>query len=274
MASSVRPRGYHNTSLLLPDGRILLAGSGRLDGSLMTPEKTAEIFSPPYLHKGPRPTITSAPSTMSYGGKIDVETPDAAAITKVSLVRIGSVTHNFNMDQRWQQLNFRRSAASSRSMRRPPRTSRLRASTTSSCSTLTASRPRRRSSASTRPTGHRRAVGRSTASARPGQPARVTLNWNAATDNVGVARYAVHRSTTAGFTPSAATRIAYGDRRHDLRRHRPRARHLSLPRRRRGRRRQRGRPVDRGVRRPPPATRRRRPSRSPRPPPGRSRGAS
>jgi hypothetical protein len=37
---------------------------------------------------------------------------------------------------------------------------------------------------------------------------RVALSWTASSDNVGVARYQVHRSTTAGFTPSAANRIA------------------------------------------------------------------
>lgn len=36
----------------------------------------------------------------------------------------------------------------------------------------------------------------------------VTLGWAAATDNVGVTGYDVHRSTTAGFTPSPATLIA------------------------------------------------------------------
>ncbi len=36
----------------------------------------------------------------------------------------------------------------------------------------------------------------------------VNLNWTAASDNVGVARYNVHRGTTSGFTPSAANRIA------------------------------------------------------------------
>ncbi len=36
----------------------------------------------------------------------------------------------------------------------------------------------------------------------------VALSWTASTDNVGVVRYNVHRSTTAGFTPSAANRIA------------------------------------------------------------------
>ena len=37
---------------------------------------------------------------------------------------------------------------------------------------------------------------------------QVALTWGAATDNTGVVRYNVHRSTTAGFTPSAANRIA------------------------------------------------------------------
>jgi chitodextrinase len=34
------------------------------------------------------------------------------------------------------------------------------------------------------------------------------LTWNAANDNVGVTKYNVHRSTTSGFVPSAAKRIA------------------------------------------------------------------
>jgi fibronectin type 3 domain-containing protein len=36
----------------------------------------------------------------------------------------------------------------------------------------------------------------------------VALTWTASADNVGVARYNLHRSTIAGFTPSAANRIA------------------------------------------------------------------
>ena len=41
-----------------------------------------------------------------------------------------------------------------------------------------------------------------------GSISSVALSWATATDNVGVARYNVHRSTTAGFTPSVANRIA------------------------------------------------------------------
>ncbi|HSC92403.1 MAG TPA: LamG-like jellyroll fold domain-containing protein [Gaiellaceae bacterium] len=46
-----------------------------------------------------------------------------------------------------------------------------------------------------------------TLSATPAGTA-VSLAWGAATDDVGVVRYDVHRATTTGFTPSAANRIA------------------------------------------------------------------
>ena len=36
----------------------------------------------------------------------------------------------------------------------------------------------------------------------------INLSWGAATDNVGVSRYNLHRGTTSGFTPSTANRIA------------------------------------------------------------------
>ena len=41
-----------------------------------------------------------------------------------------------------------------------------------------------------------------------GGAGQATLSWTASTDDVGVLRYNVHRSTTSGFTPSAANRIA------------------------------------------------------------------
>ena len=76
---------------------------------------------------------------------------------------------------------------------------------------------------------------------------QVSLSWGAATDNVGVVRYNVHRSTTPGFTPSAANRIAQptGTSYTDTR---PRRRHLLLQGHRRGRRRQRRRRLERGER--------------------------
>ena len=59
LASQTVYRGYHSTALLLPDGRVLSAGGRH--------ERTAEVFSPPYLFKGARPTISSAPAVVTPG---------------------------------------------------------------------------------------------------------------------------------------------------------------------------------------------------------------
>lgn len=98
LAPSSAYRGYHSTTLLLPDGRVLSAGSRGV--------RTMQVFSPPYLFKGTRPTITAAPASVAYGEKFQVTTPDAAAISKVSWIRLGSVTHAFDENQRFQWLKF------------------------------------------------------------------------------------------------------------------------------------------------------------------------
>ena len=115
LASSAVNRGYHATSLLLPDGRVLHTGSGdALDdnGNPYPDQKNGELFSPPYLFKGARPTITSSPAEGNYGGTIAVTTPNAAEITKVSFISIGSVTHAFDANQRFMWLNFSRTSTS------------------------------------------------------------------------------------------------------------------------------------------------------------------
>ena len=98
LASATRYRGYHSIALLLPDGRVLSSGG---DG-----EPNGEVFSPPYLFKGARPTITSVPATLVYGQPFSIATPDAAAITAVTLVRLSAVTHSTNMNQRFLRLSF------------------------------------------------------------------------------------------------------------------------------------------------------------------------
>jgi hypothetical protein len=103
LASNVVNRTYHGTSILLPDGRVLHAGSG----SRTTPnELNAELFSPPYLFRGRRPSISSAPSEVHYAAAFTVTTPEAGAIASVSLIRLGSTTHAFDMNQRFQRLSF------------------------------------------------------------------------------------------------------------------------------------------------------------------------
>src|SRR5207248_1319578 len=74
-------------------GRVLSAG-GTFGGA------SAEIYSPPYLFNGSRPTLTSAPTSVGYGQSFFVGTPDATSISKVTLIALSSVTHDFNMGQR------------------------------------------------------------------------------------------------------------------------------------------------------------------------------
>jgi hypothetical protein len=107
MASMQKPRLYHSTALLLPDGRVVAMGGGRFNGvNEPTDQLSSETYSPPYLFKGARPTISAAPTTATYGGTIAVQTPDAARIAAVSLLRLGAVTHAFDMNQRFLQLPF------------------------------------------------------------------------------------------------------------------------------------------------------------------------
>src|SRR5206468_9470754 len=92
------------TALLLPDGRVLTAGSGD-DGPAVN-QLQAEIFSPPYLFKGARPTIASAPAEIQYAAPFAVQSSDAGSITSVALIRPGAVTHAFDEDQRFLNLSF------------------------------------------------------------------------------------------------------------------------------------------------------------------------
>jgi hypothetical protein len=99
---------YHSTSLLLPDATVWFAGGNPSQGSY---ESHMEIYQPAYLFNADgtlatRPTITSAPTSIGYAAPFTVQTPDAANISSVVLMRNGAVTHAFNMDQRMVGLSF------------------------------------------------------------------------------------------------------------------------------------------------------------------------
>ena len=101
-------RLYHSVTLLLPDATVWVAGSNPTRG---TYEPHMEIYSPPYLFNSDgslatRPTIASAPSAIGYGNAFQVQTPDAANISSVVMMRNGSSTHAFDMDQRYVGLSF------------------------------------------------------------------------------------------------------------------------------------------------------------------------
>ncbi|MGE0469512.1 MAG: galactose oxidase-like domain-containing protein [Nitrospira sp.] len=101
-------RGYHSTALLMPNGAVWVAGSNfNASPGLSNRELRIEIFEPWYFC-GRRPSITDAAPKACHGEKLEIRTPDAADIQKVVLVRCGTVTHNFNSDQRHITLEFTR----------------------------------------------------------------------------------------------------------------------------------------------------------------------
>jgi len=131
LASNTVDRAYHSVSLLLPDATVLHGASGDANVPHTTEpypkQPNHEIFQPPYLFKGARPTITSlSKSTVTYGEIFTATTPNAAQITQVRWIRLGSVTHAFDASQRANTLTFSRGSglvrvtAPANSRRAPP----------------------------------------------------------------------------------------------------------------------------------------------------------
>jgi hypothetical protein len=203
LATMSEPRHYHSTSLLLPDGRVLVAGGGRFGPDF----PSAEIYSPPYLFKGPRPSITSAPSLIEHGSSVAVGTPDGATVSRVALIGTGSVTHAFDAHQRYMELPFTVVAgglsvtAPANGNLAPPGYYMLFIvngdGVPSVGSMVRIPAPWEDLIPPTAPSGL--AVAPS--------PGKASLTWTEATDNVGVALYHVHRGTTPGFTPTPANRV-------------------------------------------------------------------
>ena len=121
------PRVYHSVALLMPDARVLVGGGGLPLASGETGDNgiicagdnqnsthctgaghpDVEFFSPPYLYNSDgtdarRPAIVSAPDIISYNQHLTIEVGNVspATIQNVVLIRLPSVTHTYNQDQR------------------------------------------------------------------------------------------------------------------------------------------------------------------------------
>ncbi|MDV7217151.1 galactose oxidase-like domain-containing protein [Streptomyces prunicolor] len=100
VAADPEARGYHSSSFLLPDGRVMSTGDNPGNG---TWNHNVSIYTPPYLLKGTRPTITSViDNEWEYGDTqtITVDRP----IAKAELIRPAAVTHSSDPNQRFVDL--------------------------------------------------------------------------------------------------------------------------------------------------------------------------
>jgi hypothetical protein len=132
MATAFHGRTYHNTAALLPDGSILVGGHspiptgygapGTLPGGFSdnTRDPSFEIYRPPYFFWGSRPVIAKAPSFVRWGRTFTIQTPDAANIDQVVLVRNTAITHLTDGDQREVVLQVVSRTANSITVAAPP----------------------------------------------------------------------------------------------------------------------------------------------------------
>jgi hypothetical protein len=109
---------YHSVALLLPDGRVVAAGGNPEKGrqpSWLPPDPNEELhlelYSPPYLFRGPRPVIALAPGNFAYGSIVVIQSPAAGDIRWASLIKGGATTHSFNTSQRLVDLPIQARAA-------------------------------------------------------------------------------------------------------------------------------------------------------------------
>ncbi|MEO8223704.1 MAG: galactose oxidase-like domain-containing protein [Gammaproteobacteria bacterium] len=112
-ATGDRARLYHSMALLMPDATVLVGGGGANSPTTCLPQcnTNVEVYSPPYLY-GPgggfaaRPVITAVQPVIVIGQTFAVDLAAGAGASRVTLIKTGSVTHSWNMEQRFIEATF------------------------------------------------------------------------------------------------------------------------------------------------------------------------
>lgn len=101
MNSPTEDRLYHSNAFLEPTGQVAVMGSQPIDGSF---NMHIAIYSPPYMFKGARPTVSGSFNQFDYSGKpqgqFQVTTAAGTTLTHAELIRPSATTHSTDPDQR------------------------------------------------------------------------------------------------------------------------------------------------------------------------------
>jgi Domain of unknown function (DUF1929). len=117
VAEANQPRTYHNSAILMPDGRVMVGGHAPINTAYLSHidlqdagfspndgrDPSFEIYTPAYATRDDRPGIKQAPEVLAPGDRFNV-TVDDPEVDEVMLVRRTAMTHLIDNDQRAVEL--------------------------------------------------------------------------------------------------------------------------------------------------------------------------
>ena len=110
-ANSITGRDYHSGGILLPNGSVLTLGGNPLFGNKQDTEpqtfnQEIDVYYPPYMFQGGRPSIESAPKVMDPSRSYLVKVNDPASIQYLRLMRPDNPTHVTDVNARSIAVSF------------------------------------------------------------------------------------------------------------------------------------------------------------------------
>jgi hypothetical protein len=103
-ANMPETRAYHAVAVLLPDGRVVLGG-GNVNGDDLVERQDFRYYYPDYMTKA-RPQLVVSPPTLALGGFGTIAVAHGTQVAEAALMGLGSMTHEFDMNQRLVQLRI------------------------------------------------------------------------------------------------------------------------------------------------------------------------
>ncbi len=134
MAMANQSRTYHNTAVLMDDGRVMIAGHSPINTAYLSfvnledfglapydgRDPSFEIYTPPYAMRNDRPEIKSAPRSLTVGDRFRVKLDgNADSIDKAMLIRRTVMTHLVDSDQRAVELIIEKNEGNKVTLRMP-----------------------------------------------------------------------------------------------------------------------------------------------------------